>query len=403
MAGRHIRHFPGHTVGRTVAIVVTAALAFGVTSAAAVYARLQGNIDTVDVSGLLGPSPTGAADPDDPFADQAINFVVMGLDDRSGANADLVGDPGEEGMRSDTTILVHISGDRSRVELVSIPRDSWVQIPACKRSDGSSSKAQKSKFNAAFAFGAESGERSDAAACTLTTLTSLTGIWLEDYVVVDFAGFRSMVDALGGVPICIPENLKSPKAGLDLKAGYQTLNGDQALALARARYGVDDGSDTSRISRQQELIAATVREVFSKSLLTDVPSLLQFLDAATSSLTTSPRLGSLQSLAGLGWSLRGVPLNEVTFITVPWGDLDGSSVVWTPDAAKIWSAIQADTPVAAALAPSPTPTPTPKPGATTRPPTPTGTPTTGSTPSPTPTTVDPKSGLFTAGDTTATC
>ena len=167
-----------------------------------------------------------------------------------------------DGQRSDTTIVVHISADRSRVEMVSIPRDSLVDIPSCKRSDGSESYPQyNAMFNSAFSIGGQTGEVSDAAACTQKTVESLTGVYVDDFVVVNMAGFVNMIDALGGVPMCIEEDIASPKAHLDLlTAGYHVLDGTTALGYARARTGTGlNGSDTSRIGRQQELIAAVAQ------------------------------------------------------------------------------------------------------------------------------------------------
>ncbi len=265
---------------------MTAVLAFGAAGAATALTRFQGNIESADVTELLGenrptPTVTESPDPDDPKAGQALNILLIGSDVRAGENASIGGEVA--GMRSDTTIVMHVSADRSRVELVSIPRDTLVDIPSCERSDGTASGEQRGQFNAAFSIGSESGQVSDAAACTIRTVEENTGVFINDYVVIDFAGFIRMIDALGGVQMCIPTDMRSPKAGLDLTAGTQVLDGSTALAFARARTGegVGDGSDTGRLGRQQQLLAATVQAVQSKNLLTDVPELLGFLNAAT--------------------------------------------------------------------------------------------------------------------------
>ena len=385
------------------ALAVTALLAFGVTGVATAYTKLQGNISSADVTSLLGDNRPAAAvppDPNDPNAGRALNILLMGSDVRDGENATIGGEV--SGMRSDTTIVLHLSADRKRADLVSIPRDTLVDIPACERSDGSSSKAQKGQFNAAFSIGAESGKVSDAAACAWQTVEKNTGVLLDDFVVIDFAGFTRMVDALGGVPICIPEAMKSPKAGLNLAAGKQTLDGTTALAFARARTGtgVGDGSDTNRIGRQQELLAATVRAVQSKNLLTDVPELLQFLNAATSSITASPNLASIPNLTGLAFSLRGTPSGSITFMTIPFATApsDPNRVVMTKDADAIWANLAADQPITAVEAPA-TETPAATPGTT---PDPAASAAAPATPAPTETKTPGKDAI-TADDVTAVC
>lgn len=386
---------------RSIALAVTALLAFGVTGAATAYAKLQGNINSADVSGLLGDNRPKAAttpDPNDPNAGQALNILLMGSDVRDGENASIGG--AVDGMRSDTTIVLHLSADRKRADLVSIPRDTLVDIPACKRSDGSSSKAQKDQFNAAFSIGSQSGEVSDAAACAIKTVEANSGVLINDYVVIDFAGFTRMVDALGGVPICVPNDMSSPKAGLHLNAGQQTLNGTTALAFARARTGkgVGDGSDTNRLGRQQQLLAAMVRAVQSKNLLTDVPELLQFLNAATSSITASPDLASISSLSGLAFSLRGTLGGNITFMTIPFSTApsDPNRVVMTDAADAIWANVAADKPILPAEAPAPA---SPTPGST---PGPSATPAPEATPAPAETKTPGKDAI-TADDVTAVC
>lgn len=335
---------------RTAALALTAVVAFGGTSAATAYARLQGNIESADVEHLLGaerpPEPT--PDPDDPNAGTPVNILVMGSDTREGN--DSVASDEVAGQRSDTTIVMHVSADRSRVELVSIPRDSLVDIPECERSDGSSSGPQpNTMFNAAFQTGGQNGSVTDAAACTQRTVEQITGVRIHHFVVVDMSGFIDMVDAIGGVPMCIPQDMRSRKAKLDITAGEHVLDGRTALAFARARTGegLGDGSDTGRIGRQQELLAATARTVLQKNVLTDVPELIRFLNATTRSLTVSSGLANIPDMAGLAYSLRSVPSGNITFMTIPFGAAPGSAarVVWTDEADDIWARMAADEPI----------------------------------------------------------
>lgn len=395
-----------HRVRHAIALTVVAALAFTGAGVAAAYTRLQGNMTVADVSDLVGPAPSpsedATPDPEDPLAGKDVNILILGSDERDGENGVIGGTKGVAGMRSDTTIVAHLSADRTRAELVSIPRDSLVDIPSCTMTDGSTSRAQhNAMFNSAFATGWDrGGDMTSAAACTIKTVQSLTGLTIDHFVVVDFAGFQAMVDAIGGVPMCIPERYYSPDAGLNVNAGYQTLDGPTALAYARARKGTNmNGSDLQRATRQQELIGAMVRSVLSKDVLTNVPALMSFLDAATSSLTVDPGLSQLTDMAGLALSLRNLEPANISFMTVPVATApsDKNRVVWTSAAEELWSRMVLDEPVTQPAAPTTSPTET----GTTAPTTPTtpasSAPATdsggsASTPSSTPT-VDPIPGL----------
>lgn len=354
---------------RATAVAVAGTVAFLTAAGAFSYGALQGNIQRHDVSALLAvdrpttePTSTG---PVDESAGRALNILVMGSDVRSGENLAIGGAPDVQGMRSDTTLVVHIAADRSRADIISIPRDLLVDIPACALPDGSTSRVQSdAMFNSAFATGGEGGQVEYAAACTINTVEQMTGVYIDDFVVVDFAGFTRMVDALGGIAMCIPEPVSDRYAGLDLEAGYQVLDGTDALSYARARKNVGDGSDISRIGRQQLLLGAMVRQVLSKNLLTDLPALYAFLDAATESLTAGPTIGQIPNMVGLANSLRSVPAGGVSFVTVPF-DYAGARVKPNADSATLWAAIAADQPIAPAAPETPSTTTEPTTPATT--------------------------------------
>lgn len=356
-APRHATKQRTHRVRHVAALTVLAVLAFSGAGVATAYTRLQGNVEVADVADLVGPAPTPSAtpDPDDPLAGQDVTILVMGSDERDGENGVIGGTDGVVGMRSDTTIVVHISADRTRAELVSIPRDSLVAMPSCTMTDGSTSSARSSAmFNEAFATGwDQGGDLTSAAACTIKTVQSLTGLAVDHFVVVDFAGFQRMVDAIGGVPMCVPEDYSSPDAGLYVTAGFQTLDGPTALAYARARKGTNmNGSDLERADRQQELVAAMITQVMSKNLFTDVGELLSFLDAATASLTVDPGLSGLTDMAGLALSLQTLRTENIAFMTVPVATApsDPNRVVWTSAADELWARMAADLPVTAQVA-----------------------------------------------------
>ena len=401
---RHARRLHRHPLLRGTSLVALAAVTFAATGAATAYVRLGNNIETHDISSLVRdipvPEVTETPDPTDPNAGRALNYLVMGSDSREGE--DVVAADQVAGMRSDTTIVLHISADRNRMDLVSIPRDSRVQIPSCNYFDGTSSRSQSGRFNAAFSIGAAHDDVAEAAACTVNTVQSLTGIPLDGWVVADFAGFRDMVDALGGVEMCIPTEIYSEKASLHLQPGVQRLDGTTALSFARARTGtgLGNGSDIGRLGRQQQLLGSIAREVIAKNLLTNTAALYRFLTAATQSLKADPDTGNIGNLAGLAWSLRNIPPANITFMTIPIAANpdDPNEVVWTSDAAQIWANLATDVPMV--------------PAAPTAPTTPTDTPTDGTAPT-TPTTpavpvepaVIPTPGLdpFTPADIPAIC
>ncbi|MET4224173.1 LCP family protein required for cell wall assembly [Oerskovia enterophila] len=344
---RHAAARREHRWLRVVGLVTTAVLALSVSGAAALVVKSLANVDQVDTEELVAPEesrpPVATPDPEDPLAGLPVNLVLIGSDDRSGVNESIGG--AEAGMRSDTTMLLHVSADRSRVELVSVPRDLMIPIPACTVTGGGTTKASSSAmFNSAFSRGWDAGQDlASAATCTQMTVEQISGVRTDGFLVVDFAGFQTMVDALDGVPICIPENMDDDDSNLHLTAGNHVLSGAEALALARARHGLSDGSDTYRMGRQQALLAALTKSVLSKNVLTDLPSLIRFLDAATSSLTISGGV----DLKGLAFSLRSVRADAVTFLTIPSGPQPSNParVVLSDEAADVWARLAADQPV----------------------------------------------------------
>ncbi|MBD8060424.1 LCP family protein [Cellulomonas sp. JH27-2] len=405
---RHSRHTHHATrrIVRGTSLAVVALLAFGVGGAAATYARINGNVSHIDVGNLVAdePRPTKSADPNDPNAGQDVNILLLGSDSREGDDNESIGGH-IGGMRSDTTIVLHVSADRSRVDAVSIPRDSMVDIPSCKLTNGKHTGATFGMFNSAFAFGYDQGgDVASATACTWKTVEKNTGVHIDHSVVVDFEGFEKMVNALGGVPMCIPNDMTSKDAKLKLTAGYQTLNGKQALGFARARKGagVGDGSDTNRIGHQQELIAAMVKSILHKNVMTDAGELLSLLGAATSSVTTDKGL-SVTDMAGLAYSMRNIRGGNITFMTIPWGayPADHNRVQWTSEAAVIWDRMANDEPLDGkkAATPEPSSTASSSPSSSTSE-------TTKATPKATPTpatTKQPGKESFTLEDTTAVC
>lgn len=236
----------------------------------------------------------------------AANYLVIGSDSRVGTKH--LGN--EAGQRSDTTMLVHLSPGRKRAIVISIPRDSWVTIPACKTSTGKTTPAHKGLFNEAFEDG--------GAACTIALVQSLTGIEVKHFVEINLAGFQKVVNALGGVTICSPSalNINDGNDKIKLKKGENKLNGAQALAYVRLRHGIGDGSDLGRIKRQQRFLGAVLREARGGSLLADPAKLTSFLNATTKAITVDTGT-SIVDLKTLFDVLRGLDPKKVTFYTAP--------------------------------------------------------------------------------------
>jgi LCP family protein required for cell wall assembly len=217
-------------------------------------------------------------------------------------------------------------------------------------------------FNKAFATGWELGKNTaSAAACTWTTVQATTGLTIDHAVVVDFAGFQAMVDAIGGVDICIPRPLDDALyTGLHLKAGQQVLDGPTALKLARARHGnIGNGGDLARLGNQQRLLAAVANQVLSADVLANPAKITGFLSAATSSLTVDSGL-NLVGMTGLAYGMRSVRAGDITFMTIPtapWPQ-DRNRLVWEPRASDVWANLAEDRPIV-----GPDGTLSPRPGA----------------------------------------
>ncbi|WP_061961701.1 LCP family protein [Demequina flava] len=350
---------------------VTAVAGFGLVFGSAYWANTQNAIDRYDVAELASGTEGTVEEayvPTDFAADQAVNIVLIGTDERNDENADIGGDVAD-GMRGDTTMVLHVSADRERIDVVSIPRDSRVQISDCQLYDGSTVKGWTAKFNVALANGGINGDRGEAAACVMRTINDLTGVDTNGhFVMVDFAGFEDMVDAMDGVPMCIEQDMSSPKANLELAAGPQVLDGETALAFARARTGTGlggDGSDLSRIDRQQELLTNLATKTLNSNVLTDLPKLTQLLKAGAESVSMDAQLGKIDNLVGFANSLRSFDAANLNFVTVPWryaGDGSGD-VLWDePAATEMWEQLANDEPLTVVTGVEPSASPSPSTG-----------------------------------------
>ncbi len=316
------------SIGVAFAVLVTGALGFGVYA----YNHLNANIATIVDTQDQSDRPT-AVTPAEATPTAPLNILLVGSDSREGDNG-FVGGAADVG-RSDTTILLHVSADRTRAYAVSIPRDSMVEMPSCRTTNGGTSTAGLRQFNEAYTLG--------GASCVRRTVEQLTDIRIDHYVVVDFAGFRDMVKALGGVKVNIPEPINDAEHGITLPAGCITLNGDQSLAYVRVRH-IGNGSDPERLLRQQAFLSSVIQKVTSRGTLTNPVKLYSFLDAATKSLSTDSALNNVSALASLAQDLRSVGLDRIEFFTIPFEPYpaDPNRLEWTSAAAPIWKALRND-------------------------------------------------------------
>ena len=347
---RHSARGRGHPFVRALAYTAGAVVAFAGVGAYEYVTSPFDRVHKVDVTALLGEErPVVPAAPTDASKGRPLNILLMGSDTRAGANAAIGG--ANEGMRSDTTMILHISADRTRIEVVSIPRDSWVKISDCTLFDGTVVKGRTTKFNTAFANGARNNNPAEAAACALNTIEDLTNIFIDDYVVVDFVGFAAMVDALGGVPMCVPGRIVGWDSALDVYPGPQIFDGRTALEWARtrkARVGKEfyDGTDVKRMAAQQMLLSHMVEAALAKNLLWDAEQIRDFITAGAESLTVGGLLADPEFVIGLAWSLRHIDPANIVSTTIPfvWTP-DGNNLAWTADSYAMLDLIRADQPV----------------------------------------------------------
>jgi LCP family protein required for cell wall assembly len=324
-------------------------LVLGVGTAGWAYWHLNQNIRSVDIDSALGDdrpakavrTPSSPASPSAsasaaPLPSGALNILVLGSDSRGGkANAKLGGGD-SSGARSDTAMVVHIDEGRTHATVVSIPRDTLVTRPACPTSSGgTTAPAYNAMFNSAYSIGGP--------VCAVKTVESMTDVRMDHYIEIDFSGFAALVDALGGVTVTTDTDIDDDKSHLHLTAGEHHLNGTKALALARTRHGIGDGSDLGRIGLQQKLVKALLAQISSAGLLTDPAKLYTVANAVTGSLTTDTGLDSLGELTKLGQSLKSLSSDEVTTVMMPvvTAPSDHNRVIANePEASDLWDSLK---------------------------------------------------------------
>ncbi|WP_292686019.1 MULTISPECIES: LCP family protein [unclassified Microbacterium] len=247
-----------------------------------------------------------------------VNMLLVGTDSCEGANAALSGacqKKTTEGERNDVTMLVHISDAPRRVTVVSLPRDMIVPIPACTGEDGTQYSAMSAQMlNASYMYGGLS--------CTKLTVEKLTGVNIQFAAAIRWTGVINMSDAIGGVDVCVSDDISDTHTGLSLSKGTHTLQGAEALQFLRIRHGIGDGSDLGRISNQQQFMSSMVRKLQSEGVLGNPATLLNLANTAVKQVTSqqlvlSKTLANPQRMVQIAMAVRSVPYEDIVFVQYP--------------------------------------------------------------------------------------
>lgn len=332
-------------LGSVLAIVLFVAVAFPL-----IYGEFQNQVGeaVIDTSDLGSEKVWSVGS--DPFAGKPVNILVVGIDSRYGDNAEVgAGDTDDFAtILSDTNMVVHLSQDRKSATVVSIPRDLIVDIPSCKLGDGSYSYPMTAQFNWAFSTGAVTDDIAGGIACAEATTEDLTGLNIDGFVLIDFSGFEKLVEALGGLNVCVDEDMQDEVTGLDIKAGCQTLPPYVALKFVRARKGLNDGSDIYRMGRQQQAVGSMMKDLLQSNTLTDLPRLYSFAKEMLEIVGVSQSFSSMNADVALLNSLRGIEHDNIRFLTVPWipAPTDPNRLVEAePLASELWESLRQDAPL----------------------------------------------------------
>ncbi|MEU0838612.1 LCP family protein [Streptomyces sp. NPDC005962] len=279
-----------------------------------VYQHLNGNISKVDIG------ENNAAVTDGP-----MNILLIGTDRRDGKGNEGYGDAGSVG-HADTTLVMHVSGDRTNATVLSIPRDMVTDIPDCttKQEDGSEKVVpgeQEVRFNTSL------GQEGRDPGCTMKTAEKITGLDITHFMMADFNAVKSMSTAVGGVDVCLAKDIDDPKSHLKLSAGRHNIKGEDALAFVRTRHTVGFGGDLDRIKLQQQFLSSMMRKMKGNGTLSSPNKMWGLANTATKALTVDTGIGTVDKLVSLGKALGKVNLKNMTFTTVPVVDNDDGATV----------------------------------------------------------------------------
>ncbi|MFE5895581.1 LCP family protein [Streptomyces sp. NPDC056468] len=306
------------------------------------YQHLNGNLKKDDLN--IGDAKDRAARTEANAAGQTpLNILLIGSDARDSKENQKLGGAKETfggTPLADVQMLLHVSADRTNMSVVSMPRDTLVDIPKCTDPDSGDvyQARQRAMTNQSLGRG--------GAGCTVATWEKLTDIHIDHFMMIDFSGVVSMADAIGGVPVCVKANIHSKDSqghgsGLKLEKGTTYVKGEQALQWLRTRYGFEDGSDLARAKAQHQYMNSMVRELRKNAKLSNPGKLRALAEAATNALTVDPGLGTVAKLYDLAGELKKVPTSRITMTTMP-NRYVGSRVEPTEDATKLFRLVRED-------------------------------------------------------------
>ncbi|MDX6285640.1 MAG: hypothetical protein QOG53_1125 [Frankiales bacterium] len=325
------------------AVVVSALMFMTTAGGYLAYRHLNGNIGHQKVDPHVLKKKHG----------KTVNYLIIGSDNRQVPGAAKYGRLLFEDL-SDTVILAHLPGDGKSARMISFPRDALVDIPSCRRWNGKTgtSDPRRDKFNVAYALGGPE--------CTIKLVKAMTGIEIDDFIVVSLPGFVKISNALGGVEVCLPQDVNDDKAKLYITKGRHKIKGETALAYVRERSALGG----SRIQRQNAFLGSAIKEATSTRLLANPAKLFRLLDVTTKSITTGNL--SLNDLRKLADRFKSIKPGNVTFYSLPitghrrehlagYNNPRGVDVelIDEPAAAALYASIKASAPL-----PAPTATPT---------------------------------------------
>jgi LCP family protein required for cell wall assembly len=350
---KHKPHHPLVVAGR-IAIALVSLVALVATGGAWQWSASKNH--RLNYIAALDPNSRDIVDPGAQYGDE--NFLIVGVDSRFGANADMGAGNSEDagGARSDTVMLVNIPASRKRVVAVSFPRDLAITPMLCDAWDSQTGKYgpvydeqtgtygpkqlyTETKLNSAYSYGGPK--------CLVKVLQKLSGLSINRFMAIDFSGFAKMVDTLGGVRVCSTTPLKDYELGTVLpQAGWQTIDGRTALNYVRARQvTTETNGDYGRIKRQQLFLSSLLRSLISNEVFFSLQKLNDVVNTFIDDSSVD-NVGT-KDLVDLGQSIQGMSAGHVTFLTVPTGetDADGNEPLRTQDNRALFDAIINDDPL----------------------------------------------------------
>ena len=329
----------GRTIAKWTSISLAAVL---VLAGGFAYYAYQSTIGSFKHTALAPSNLQQSALPVDPYGNTAMNILLLGSDTRDSSEDCTLGGDCEgtaAGANADGELVLHVSADRTNATVMSIPRDTLINVPKCSTDSSGNvtiTSYYQGQINSALQWGPE---------CQVAAVHDLTGITITGYILFDFSGVVSMSNALGGVPVCVTKAVHDKNSGLQLPAGVSTVQGNTALEFLRTRDSFFDGSDLGREQTTHYFFTQLLQTVRTKMNLSSVTTLFSLGQAAAKSTTVSNNFSGLSNLEGLIESLDKVPNKAITFLTMPWflDPTNASRVeVSQPSATQMFNNIQND-------------------------------------------------------------